>query len=459
MELGGALAVKIHLNPGETKNIPFIYSWYSEKHRLGHAYENWFGNSFEVADYIHKNNDSLNQKIERWHESILSLPVDKWLKDALINNLYVMTSSSWWTKDNKFVLYESPRDCPLMNTVDVRFYASLPIALLFPELELSSMELVRQSQRSSGYIPHDLGYERIDAPSDGTTAPPQWKDLNSKYILMMYRNYLWTNNEACIKDSYSSIKNALEWLLKTDKNGDFLPDNEGADQTFDAWSFYGTNSYSACIFLAALRACMEIAKLNNDQELVMKCSQWYDKGRNNFHEQLWTGKYFKACHSIEKDYTPCTAAQLVGQWYSHMLKLGYILDEEKVKTATKTMCELNGRASDYGAVNAVYPDGTIDKTSKHSECIWPGISYALASLSIYEGFVEEGLAIAKKTWDNISLVQKNPFDQPDIIRSSDGSFGFGNYYMRSMGIWGILIALVHTKAIALSPALLGSNKI
>jgi len=38
--------------------------------------------------------------------------------------------------------------------------------------------------------------------------------------------------------------------MRTDTNDDYLPDNEGQDQTFDLWEFRGTNSYTSSIFLA-----------------------------------------------------------------------------------------------------------------------------------------------------------------------------------------------------------------
>ena len=37
----------------------------------------------------------------------------------------------------EFIAYESPIVCPLMGTLDVSFYGSIPISLLFPELELA----------------------------------------------------------------------------------------------------------------------------------------------------------------------------------------------------------------------------------------------------------------------------------------------------------------------------------
>ncbi|MFH1238617.1 MAG: GH116 family glycosyl hydrolase, partial [bacterium] len=237
-----------------------------------------------------------------------------------------------------------------------------------------------------------------------------------------------------------SIKRALGWLFTTDKNNDGLPDNEGADQTFDLWKFFNTNAYTSGLFLAALRAGEEMAKLKKDTEFAEQCRQWFTRGSRSFEEQLWTGTFYKNCSGKETRDISCTLSQLNGQWYAHMLNLGYILDKDRVKTAIKTIIELNGRGT-YGALNSVLPDGTIDKTSNHSRVIWPAMNYVFSALAIYEDMAEPGLNMSKKIWDNITLNVKNPWNQPDVIYCDNGSYGFGDYYLRNMAVWSIFIAL------------------
>jgi len=66
--------------------------------------------------------------------------------------------------------------------------------------------------------------------------------------------------------------------------------------------------------------------------------------------------------------------------------------------AVKSILELNARASKFGAVNSVFSNGRIDHSNYHAENIWVGESYALCSLAIYEGFIKEGLSLARKIW-------------------------------------------------------------
>ncbi|MBL7157401.1 MAG: hypothetical protein ISS92_04475 [Candidatus Omnitrophica bacterium] len=479
-----ALAVKFTLAPDEEKEIPFYYTWFMPNHHLGHMYENWFSDSREIAHYIHKKKDAFLAKTYKWQRLIKESTVDPWLKDGLINYLSIIPSASWWTKKNEFVMYENPVKWPLMDSLDVRYYGTMALAIFFPSLEKNTMMLFKKAQSGDGRIPHDLGRSQINCPSGGTTAGHPWKDLSTKYALMAYRDFLWTGDSKFLKNIYKSVKKAMEWEFTQDKDGNGLPDNEGKDQTYDLWDFYGTNSYSSGIFLAALLASMKMAKIMGDKAFYKSCKAYFDKGKESFERELWTGSYYIAGKSKHITYNACTAGQLNGQWYAHLLNLGYIHPEEHVKKAVKTMLELNGSKSAFGAVNSIYPvrskasngvnpdpegrdfsrsssgprrtsegesiirGGKIDTSSYHSANVWVGETYALASLAIYEGFVKEGLDLAKKTWDNFVHNKKNVWYQPDVVFAKDGSLGDGELYVRNMSLWSVPFALArHDKSV------------
>ena len=50
----------------------------------------------------------------------------------------------------------------------------------------------------------------------------------------------------------------------------------------------------------------------------------------------------------------------------------------------------------------------------------------------------------KNTWYNFTDNVKNPWNQPDTLNPEDGSYIFGDYYMRNMSIWAVLLALMKT---------------
>ncbi len=453
--LAGALCCKTQLSPKQKKLIRVIYSWYFPHPERSHIYQRSFKSSTDVADYANKMADEIKKRILRWHKKIFLLKAPPWLKDALINNLYPFISSSWWDKNNRFAICEAPCDISLMGTLDVRYYNSIPQAVLFPDLERLEMLEFAKAQRKDGYIPHDLGRWRIGLPSNGTTFY-FWKDLNPKFIIMAYRDYLWQKGGQApifadispaknrglpflfLKRLYPNIKRAFSWMIRQDTNRDGLIENAGLDQTYDVWEFYGVTSYTAGIYLCSLLACEKIANILGDEVMAKRCKKLFKKGQKSYIEKLWNGKYFIACNGPNGRDNACTADQLNGQWYAHLLGLGYILPKDMVKRAVKTILSLNNKDSKYGVTNSLYGKNKRDYSSLQSKNIWPGTSYAFGCLAIYEGFKKEGLSIIKKTWENFSKHQKTPWDQPDLLGPDTGNFIFGDHYMRNMVIWAVL---------------------
>ena len=430
-ELCGAVAAKRVLKPGEEAVFSFTASWHFPVHPFGHAYARRFKNAAKVGQYAFARRERAARSVRKFHGLVRQLPFPEWFNDALINNLSPFFSSSWHVKDGRFAFYEAPVICPLMGTVDVGFYGSIPLSYFFPALEMSQMRQFARFQKSDGYIPHDLGRNRIDTPSTGTTFH-LWKDLNPKFVLMIYRDILWSGDTKFLRSLYPSVKKAMRWSIASDKNGDGLPDHEGADQTFDLWDFDGANPYTAGIYLAALAACRRMALTMRDVSFAEECRRRGEHGRAGF-DLLWNGGFFG---------NACALSQLNGQWYADLLGLGNIADPAKIKKALAAILTLNGRPSRFGLVNSVWPNGRLDISNNHSKNIWFGMNYAFLSLCIMRGFpVKKLLKSAYLLWDNVIRRQSNPWNQPDMIDWKTGYFVFGDAYYRNMAIWSIPIAL------------------
>ncbi|HTL70293.1 MAG TPA: GH116 family glycosyl hydrolase [Candidatus Eisenbacteria bacterium] len=430
-ELCGAVAARRTIAPGGSSKLSFTASWFFPKHPLGHRYSAWFKGAPEVARYVLPRRKSLEAAQRRVERAVFSLPFPEWFNESLLANLAPFNSSSWFVRDGRFSFYEAPIICPLMGTLDVGFYGSIPLSYFFPELEKSLIRQFADAQRPDGYVPHDLGKNRLDLPSNGTTFH-FWKDLNPKFILMVYRDWLWSGDDAFLRGLYPHIKRALAWTKSTDHDGNGLPDNEGADQTFDLWGFFGTNAYTSSIYLAALLATERIAQRLNDAAYARQCRSDFTRGSASFERELWNGRFFG-------EY--CALSQLNGQWYANLLRLGPIVERAKIKKALAAVLRYNSAHSNYGMVNSVLPDGRLDRSNDHSKNIWSGMNYAFMALCISEGFpVAKVLGQARKLWDNVTRVQKNPWNQPDTIDSLTGRYVFGDSYYRNMSIWSIPLA-------------------
>jgi len=455
VQLGSALAARVRLKARASETVTFMVSWHTTAAGEGRMYQNHVRGVRETAAYVAAHEKGLHEKTRAFAKSVEALKVDGWLKDALRNNLYPLSSSSLWTKRNRFGVFEAPQSCPLFDTLDVRFYASLPLLHFFPGLETRSMMQFAEVQRPQGYLPHDLGYKRTDLASNSTNGL-LWKDLNAKFILLCYRDFQWTGDEGALRKLYPFIRKAFYWLQATDKNKDGLPDNEGADQTFDLWDFYGTGSYTSGVYLASLLALEKIAAAMNDEALAKETHQWFKKGRASFEKKLWNKSYYMAYNNAQEGLTEkqlahhtktgrvnpaCMASQLVGQWIAHSLDLGYIVAPDRVKKAVGTILKRNAQASAFGIVNSVLPSGERDRSNGHAESCWFGLAYVVAGLAIFEGYEGEGLELAEKAWKAASVHALNPWNQPDMCSATDGSYLFGDHYMRNMAAWSLLGAL------------------
>lgn len=431
-ELCGAVAATRRLRAWQTARFSFTAGWFFPKHiPWGHRYERFFKNVSEVSAYALKRQKALGGKVRRLHELVFSLPFPGWFNDALLATSAPFFASSWHTKDGDFAFYEAPQVCPLMGTLDVGFYGSIPLSYFFPELEFSQISQFAAAQRPDGYIPHDLGKNRLDLPSNGTTFY-FWKDLNPKFILMVYRDFLWSGKNKRFLRFYPHMKKALRWTLQADTNGDGLPDHEGADQTFDLWDFRGANAYTSSLFLAALLACERMASVAEDPSFGDQCRGYYLRGRRSFETTLWNGNFFG---------DTCSLAQLNGQWYADLLGLGLIADRAKIQKALASILKLNGRPSRYGFVNSVLRNGRRDHSNPHAKNLWIGMNWAFISLCISRGLpLNDLLKPARKVWDNISKMQKSPWNQPDMVDAETGRYLFGDFYYRNMAIWAIPIA-------------------
>ncbi len=431
-EYCSAVSAKATLKPGESKALPFSASWRFGNHAFGHRYEKDFKSATQISEASTKNRAVLDQKQRRFSELVKSLPFPDWFCDALLTNLAPFVASSWYTRDRRFAFYEAPQVCPLLGTLDVGFYGSIPLSYFFPELASSQTTQFAKAQQKDGYVPHDLGRNRLDCPSNGTTFY-FWKDLNPKFVLMAYRDTLWSGDERFLKFVYPHAKKALEWSLAQDHDGNLLPDHEGQDQTFDLWDMKGTNAYTGGIFLAALLAGEKMALLRRDGTAAKKFRSTFEQAKKNFETELWNGKYFGSV---------CSLSQLNGQWYSRLLGLEPIAQTAKILKALETIGVLNAKSSRVGLINAALPDGRPDQSNDHARNVWPGMNYAYIALALAEGLpLKNLLKPAKGIWDNVTSKQKSPWNQADTMDAKTGAYVFGDFYYRNMAIWSIPILL------------------
>lgn len=433
-----AVSARAVIPAGGTREWFFTAAWHAPHAHEPSRYEKIFRRPEKTHEMLVANRRRLERSTRAFHGAVRSLPFPAWFNDALINSLYPFYSSTRFTGDGRFAFFEAPVACPLMGTVDVGFYGSIPLAWFFPDLSKRQLRQFADAQRRDGYVPHDLGRERLDRASDGTT-PVRWKDLNPKYALMVWRDFAWSGGDRrFLRDLYPSVRRALDWTAAADLDGDGLPEHEGADQTFDLWDMRGPQAYTAGLYLAALAAGRRMARLLKDKPYEALCARRFQETAFSFERKLWNGRFFGPT---------CLVTQLAGQWYADLTGLGDLVDSRKVRVALETIRVRNARPTRYGWVNSVLADGRLDTANNHTKNVWIGMNCAYVSSALMRGYAPNKLLKPlERLWDNLIWRQCNPWNQPDMIDAKTGQFIFGDGYYRNMAIWSIPIGLSNRNA-------------
>ena len=273
-----------------------------------------------------------------------------------------------------------------------------------------------------------------------------------------------------------------------DPNKDGVLEGE-QHNTYDI-EFFGPNTMCTAMYLGALRACEEIARHFGETDKAEEYRAVFESGRKKVDAELWNGDYYiqkvkvidgvtvpehlkspadaicgptceckqspggKAPAMAHGEAMPkyqygdgCLSDQLLGQWAAHVSGLGYLLDPEHVRKTLKSIFDSSflSPIGDFGNVQRTYalndeaglllcswPRGNRPVLPfVYSDEVWTGIEYHVAAHLIYEGWIEEGLAVVKGVRDRYAGYNRNPWNEVEC----------GHHYARAMSSWSVKLAL------------------
>ncbi len=457
--LAGAVAVKLNLEGGERVEFPFVIAWdfpyyeFEKGVKYRKKYTDFFGASgdraFVIACEALDKYREWERAIDLWHKEIIDeRRFPEWLKQALLNELYILAETSIWDASTNLHTYLESVDYLMYGTFDVDSYC-WHVLKLWPELELQNMRFFARTveiedpafkqyqypivfphevpaskmnyywstNKVYGMMPHDLGSPRqrpwVILNAFDWQNGNVWKDLNPKFPLRAYRDFLATGvkDYHFLTEAFRASVLALDTLERRFADPQtHVPLNEGIpDQTYDTWRMEGQSAYISMLWLAALKATWTMGQellekgtpaLNpgHIKEAISRFKTWFEKGREAL-EKLWNeqGGYF----TIDATKDDIMADQLFGVWYSSMLGLEdeeeeRIIPLSKAKRTLRTIFEKNvlgfGQGL-MGAVNGRKSDGG-QLFSQQGDEVWVGTSYALAANLALHGLRDEALRTA-----------------------------------------------------------------
>jgi non-lysosomal glucosylceramidase len=489
-DLAGAIAVRFTLKPGEKKDVPMVLAWdlpivqFGSGRKWYRHYTDFYGTSgtqgWKIASDGLTNAAGWSDAIDAWQAPYVndeSKPL--WYRGMIFNELYILADGgAFWGRPvgsdpktpNSFAFLEC-FDYPFYATLDVRFSGSLPLTKFWPDIDKQVLrqfaDTVAQDhpgryrwmwesnrtgkpefrmRKAKGAVPHDLGVPHEDpfmAPNQFSWQDTNdWKDLNSKFVLMVYRDYVFTGRKdnEFLKYTWPAVQQALEHLRRYDRNGDGIPENDGyPDQTYDEWVVRGESAYCGGLWLAALRAAEEIAKVLGDPAAAGSYHDLFARSQASYIKKLWNGEYF--LYDTGSDYkNNIQADQLAGQWYANMTGLGDLVPRDMQLKALKKIYDFNVMKfakGEMGAVNGMGADGQIIQLPNNQQVqeVWGGTTFALAALMLSDGMKDEAYRTAWGIY-NVSYEKKGYW-----FRTPEAWDITGNYrasmYMRPAAIWAM----------------------
>ncbi|KAK3254033.1 hypothetical protein CYMTET_36739, partial [Cymbomonas tetramitiformis] len=192
-----------------------------------------------------------------------------------------------------------------------------------------------------GAVVHDVGspseepWKKVNAYNFQDVS--RWKDLPSKFVLQVYRDYVQTKSLPFLREMWPHAKRSMEFLATFDLDGDGLIENSGfPDQTYDIWTVEGPSAYTGGLWVAALTATYSIAELLGDEEAVEKYKGMTERARKAYQNKLWNSLgYFNYDASGSGHSDSIMADQLAGQWYCRACGLPPVVDSWRAASALK----------------------------------------------------------------------------------------------------------------------------
>lgn len=482
----GSIGLRVTLAPGQSVRLPVWIIWhnpnfemYWSKQEPKPVWRNYYATQHKdavaVAEYLAGNHVRLEGETRAFADALFSSTLPEVVLDAVSSQISILkTTTCLRLEDGTFYAWEGCRSesgCCEGTCTHVWNYAQA-LPYLFPSLERS----IRDADYAFNL--HEDGHMTFRMPLPlGTIAEPSFHaavDGQMGGVLKVYREWLLCGDDAWLRGHWPHVKKALEYAWQywdRDKDGVM----EGVQHNTYDIEFYGPNTMLGSLYLAALRAAEEMARYLGDDAKAAEYRSVYESGRAIMDATLFNGAFFVQDVRLEAQAqsshdpsvslggqsldptTPafpkyqygrgCLADQMIGQWYARMLELGDLFDPEHVRKALASVFEFNWKSDlsehanpqriyalndEAGLVLATWPHGGRPALPfVYSDEVWCGIEYQVASHLIYEGFIEEGLAVVKALRDRHTGVRRNPWNE----------FECGNHYARSMASYALLSAL------------------
>jgi len=458
--LVGALGRKLEIPAGGEATVTFAVTWHFPNLVIdpkmvgrGRWYSKLYDSAKAVASRLAERMEALSSQTRLWRDTWYDSSLPYWLLDrTFLNTGILATSTAYRLSSGRFYGWEGVGSCAGTCT-HVWHYAHAP-ARLFPALERAAREM-NDFNPAVGLM--DRG--AIAFRGEFTRTPAM--DGQAGCILRAYREHQMSADDQFLRRIWPRLKQSIQYLMSRDRDGDGLLDG-GQHNTLDT-DWYGEIAWLSGLYAAALLAGEAMALEMGDDGFADECRVASERTRAKL-PSLFEGDYFinrvdPAHIDAINSGTGCEIDQVFGQSWAFQVGLPRVFSREQAVAALRALWKYNfvpdageyrkhnkpGRwyaaQGEAGLLMCSFPRSDWDykrATGKgpewaagyFNECM-NGFEYQVASHMIWEGLVQEGLAVTRAVHDRYHPSKRNPWMEIEC----------GDYYARSMASYGVFLAL------------------
>jgi non-lysosomal glucosylceramidase len=483
----GSLVLTHRLAPGETGTFPFIVSWHFPNRfgwdgpngpNVGNHYTRRYADAAAVAADALARLPELEEATLAFVRSVGDLPLV--VQDAALSNLAVLKSPVCFRiEDGTFLAWEGANDDSGSCHGSCTHVWNYQYALegLFPELAWTMREVeFVHSLDEQGRMSFRAG---LPLEERGTEWPCAAADGQMGAIARLHRTWLADPDRARLVRLWPGVRRAMEfcWIpLGWDADRDGLM--EGCQHNTMDVEYFGPSGVNQSWYLAALAACVALAKEAGDDQFATTCSAILASGATRTEEVLFNGEYYEqqvlppgsedriapglrlkfdadspdvgSDDLTDPDFqiaAACTTDQLAGHTMATLSGLRTGLSGTHVTRALRSIALHNHRddfaghvnhlrsyalGDESGLLNGTYPRGGRPRRPfPYCDEVWTGVEYTAAVGLVVDGQVDAALRIVEDVRSRYDGRRRNPFDEVEC----------GHHYVRAMASWGLVESL------------------
>ena len=424
----GLVAVHFRLEPGESRRIPFVLSWYlpnrkntwDDPERLAkrlaldgigeNRWKNYYASlcrsASDAAAVIFRDYRRIRTKVFTFRETLHRSTLPPAVLEGAAENLAVLVSATCLRlEDGTFWGWEGvhPDSGSCMGSCQHVWNYAQALSLLFPDLERS----LRESQFRYNFDEEGVFHFRLPLPlglrarPDGTHA---CADGAFGEVMKTFREWKISGDTRWLRRWFPCVRRIIEFAWSPDNADAWDPEKTGLlsgrqHHTLDM-ELYGPSGWLEGHYLGALKAAAEMAEACGDASFAEECRAVFAKGRAAAEAELFNGEYYiqkidlddqsvltcfpdnaaagDSCPYWDPEHGEikyqfgggCSIDSHLGQWYASLYGIGEILDPERVRSTLRAIFKYNFRETmaDHANTWRVF---ALNEEAGTLICSWP----------------------------------------------------------------------------------------